>query len=472
MRKTATDLANEAQLKTIAIEAIDPHPKNPRLAMREDVIEGIRAQLNGQMTPEHALRVRPKADRFELISGHQRIEAARRAGLKQVPCWVRDMDDDEAYMSLLTDNAQGELSPLEIGVHAFRIGKGNKWGGPKGKEYAEQIGRTPDFISKVKSAAEVALSIKLPCGNLTERHRHLAAIHALPKSAWDSFVATLVGRDWSLKDTEAAVGRTRSYLDAPAVADMPDYLPVEPCAIAVGTGAKLPTDFKRLAGLAEKVRAELAEASNDLAAEWLAWLAERSGGDSWDVATVQAKRIELEDRAAALSNAKKRAKVEPPGLVLADPPWRYDFAETDRRQVENQYPTATTEEIVAMAPQTADDCVILLWATAPKLEDALAVMTGWGFAYKTHAVWDKEKIGMGYWFRGQHELLLVGTKGDAAPPPEAERTGSVFRESRAKHSTKPESVYAWIERAFPGLVKLEMFARKPRDGWQLMGNEA
>lgn len=42
------------------------------------------------------------------------------AGLDAVPCWVRHMDDDEAYMQLALGNVQGELSPLEIGMHALR----------------------------------------------------------------------------------------------------------------------------------------------------------------------------------------------------------------------------------------------------------------------------------------------------------------------------------------------------------------
>jgi len=74
--------------------------------------------------------------------------------------------------------------------------------------------------------------------------------------------------------------------------------------------------------------------------------------------------------------------------------------------------------------------VLYLWATAPKLLEAIEVMKAWNFSYKTHAIWDKEKIGMGYWFRGQHELLLVGTKGHFSPPAASLRIPSVIREAR------------------------------------------
>ena len=162
----------------------------------------------------------------------------------------------------------------------------------------------------------------------------------------------------------------------------------------------------------------------------------------------------------------------PFGLVLADPPWSYDFAQSDSREIENQYPTATVDEIISHKPDAADDCVLLMWATVAKLSEAFEVMDGWGFEYKTHAVWDKEKIGMGYWFRGQHELLLVGTKGQASPPDAEHRVSSVFREARGKHSAKPQCVYEWIEAAFPDRLKLEMYCRSPRAGWAVFGNEA
>lgn len=98
------------------------------------------------------------------------------------------------------------------------------------------------------------------------------------------------------------------------------------------------------------------------------------------------------------------------GLIYADPPWRYDQA-TPSRRIENHYPTMATEEICALPVPAAKDAVLYLWATTAKLEDAFAVMKAWGFAYKSSMVWDKMKEGMGYWFRGQHEFLLVGVRG-------------------------------------------------------------
>jgi N6-adenosine-specific RNA methylase IME4 len=158
-------------------------------------------------------------------------------------------------------------------------------------------------------------------------------------------------------------------------------------------------------------------------------------------------------------------------IIVADPPWEYAFSLSDSRAIENQYPTATVDTICAQTPDAASESVLFLWVTMPKLADGLHVLTAWGFTYKTGAVWDKEVLGMGYWFRGQHELILVGTKGDMAPPADFLRISSVIRAPRAEHSAKPEALFMYIERAYPGLSKLEMYSRTPRDGWAAWGNQ-
>jgi len=185
------------------------------------------------------------------------------------------------------------------------------------------------------------------------------------------------------------------------------------------------------------------------------------------------RELKREEHAKAAEAAKATPAPSggPYGLVLADPPWQYEHQKTGNREVENQYPTATLADICSHKPDIAADAVLFLWATAPKLLEALQAMEAWGFSYRTHAIWDKEQIGMGYWFRGQHELLLVGIHGRPAATPECSRVSSIFRERRTGHSVKPECVYAWIEEAFPAAGKLEMYSRKARKGWDAWGNE-
>jgi len=163
-------------------------------------------------------------------------------------------------------------------------------------------------------------------------------------------------------------------------------------------------------------------------------------------------------------------------LIYADPPWRYDFSKDNADKIENHYPTMTVNDICSVWSTydigcVAPNAVLYLWATAPKLLEALKVMEAWGFTYKTHAMWDKTWIGMGYWFRGQHELLLVGVKGKFSPPIPTLRESSVFREKKGKHSAKPSYFRDLITRQHSDAKKIELFARESFSGWDAWGNE-
>lgn len=160
-------------------------------------------------------------------------------------------------------------------------------------------------------------------------------------------------------------------------------------------------------------------------------------------------------------------------VIYADPPWKYEFSETTSRKIENQYPTMPLEAIINLPVPNiaANDCVLFLWVTSPKLTEGLAVLEAWGFEYKTCAVWDKQKIGMGYYFRQQHELLLVGKKGNPPVPEPSNRVSSIITRPREKHSKKPDRVYEIIEGMYPAAKKIELFSRSPREGWDSYGNQ-
>ena len=164
-------------------------------------------------------------------------------------------------------------------------------------------------------------------------------------------------------------------------------------------------------------------------------------------------------------------------VIYSDPPWKYDFSETTSREIEQHYPTMELKELKKYKTKFNDNSLIFMWATAPKLREALELLEAWDFDYKTHAIWDKEKIGMGYWFRGQHELLMVGVKGEFSPPKEKERVSSVFRIPRTKHSKKPDEIMKLITEWYPKHEKMEMFRRGKlteymiKNNWKAWGNE-
>jgi N6-adenosine-specific RNA methylase IME4 len=118
----------------------------------------------------------------------------------------------------------------------------------------------------------------------------------------------------------------------------------------------------------------------------------------------------------------------------------------------------------------------LLWATMPKLLAAFEVIAAWGFTYKTCGfVWVKQTAGgdglhtgMGYWTRSNSEVCLLATKGK--PVRIAEDVHQVVLAPVGAHSAKPEEVRHRIERLVAGPY-LELFGRKPVEGWTVWGNE-
>ena len=162
-------------------------------------------------------------------------------------------------------------------------------------------------------------------------------------------------------------------------------------------------------------------------------------------------------------------------IILADPPWRYEhqlFSGT-WKDIEDHYPTLTLEEICALpvAEIASENALLFLWVPAPKLAESFKVIEAWGFDYRTGLVWVKPSIGMGNYVRQKHEHLLIARRGEIPMPAPADRPVSVFEAPRREHSRKPDEAYEMIERMYPELPKIELFARNTRPGWDAWGNE-
>jgi N6-adenosine-specific RNA methylase IME4 len=150
----------------------------------------------------------------------------------------------------------------------------------------------------------------------------------------------------------------------------------------------------------------------------------------------QARRAAREAALASRQCALPQAKF---GVIVADPGWRFQpySRETGMdRAADNHYATSPLAAIKALDVRSiaADDCVLFLWATVPMLPQALETMRAWGFTYKSHFVWVKDKLGTGFWNRNRHELLLIGTRGKIPAPAPGTQWGSVIESKRRAHS--------------------------------------
>ena len=161
-------------------------------------------------------------------------------------------------------------------------------------------------------------------------------------------------------------------------------------------------------------------------------------------------------------------------VIYADPPW--NIQQVGDRGAIHKYDLMTTQQIKDMAPAIktlgADNSILLLWITNNALPAGLEVMEAWGYRYVTNAAWDKYYLGLGRYFRGSHELLLLGVRGKA-PAFKFKSQRSVLQFPRMGHSVKPDEMYPLIERVLDGPY-LELFARhrpNSRSDWAIWGNE-
>lgn len=165
-------------------------------------------------------------------------------------------------------------------------------------------------------------------------------------------------------------------------------------------------------------------------------------------------------------------------VIYADPPWSYSDKGCSGNAAQH-YPLMKDEDLYALPVQdlAADDCVLFMWATYPKLREALRVIESWGFSYKSIGFqWVKQNrsgegyfFGLGRWTRGNTEPCLIATKGK--PKRINPGVGQLVFSPLRKHSQKPDEVRDRIVDLVGDIPRIELFAREAAPGWDCWGNE-
>jgi N6-adenosine-specific RNA methylase IME4 len=177
--------------------------------------------------------------------------------------------------------------------------------------------------------------------------------------------------------------------------------------------------------------------------------------------------------------------------ICADPPWPYDApravvgnggrgsqggraAEIIQASVDDHYPTMTLAELKALNVPSDTNAHLYLWTTNAFMVEAHDLARAWGFKPKTIITWVKVKadgtpsMKTGYYYRGATEHMLFCVKGSMRLTGHAAPT--CIMSPRLGHSVKPDCSYTLIEAHSPG-PRLEIFARRHREGWDRFGNE-
>ena len=165
----------------------------------------------------------------------------------------------------------------------------------------------------------------------------------------------------------------------------------------------------------------------------------------------------------------------PFGCVLADPPWAfrtYNKKNVAPARGRQPYSVMTLDDIKALPVEQvcARDCLLFMWTVSHLQREAFDVAASWGFRPVSVAfVWDKGRMGMGYWTRQEVEICHLFKRGK--PRRLSRGVRSLIKAPRREHSRKPDEQYDRIERLVDGPY-LELFARQAWPGWSSWGKEA
>jgi N6-adenosine-specific RNA methylase IME4 len=389
-------------------------PPNRLRGLRPEKVAEIAESISNQGLLQPIVVRRP-SDGLMLVAGWHRLEATKLLGHKNIRASVRDINADEARLIEIDENlARADLSPAE---RALNIGAR--------KVLYERL------HPETKHGA-------------TGRSGYKEKIPTLGSFAETTAKATRQSR------TKVARDATR----AKHIVVLPDI---------VGTSLDQGDELDALAKLPEDEQRRLA--------------ARAKAGEKVQV-KIAVRKMQRDRRvqelATATENASRQLGTALYTVIYADCPWKYDNVPMGdvARAIEEHYPTMELEDICKLPTPAARDCCLFLWATIPLLEKAFTVMNAWGFRYRSAIAWKKDKTGIGYWTRSQLEILLIGTRGDIPTPAPGDQLPAIIEAPRGRHSEKPEVFAQHIERLFPNVPKLEMFARKARPGWDAWGNEA
>lgn len=179
-------------------------------------------------------------------------------------------------------------------------------------------------------------------------------------------------------------------------------------------------------------------------------------------------------------------------IIYADPAWSYrdytsrEVAERNlnnnsKKSVVMKYDVMKTQDLCDLPIKDicAEDCILFMWVTMPKLNECFDLMKSWGFKYSTCGfTWIKKNKkntstnfwGMGRWTRSNAELCLIGIKGK--PQRVSKSIHSVIETPIEEHSKKPDCVRDKIVELCGDIPRIELFARQSAEGWDCWGNEA
>lgn len=347
-----------------------------------------------------------------LITGAHRLAAAKLLGWTEIEATVSELEGIRAELAEIDENLmRHELHYIDRGQAFERRDELLTKAGLRAKAGDNQHTRGSEIISPPKTTASIAKDIGVTARTVQQEKQ--------------------IARD-ILPEAQEAI----------KAADLPK------------------TDALKIARMEPREQMKVAERLSE-------------GAKSYADAVREIKRDEVVERLNDVSAREVKRLEGKYDVIVIDPPWPMQKIERDvaPNQVAFEYPTMTEEELNELHMPAADSCHLWLWTTHKFLPMAFRLLDRWGFKYVCEFVWHKPGGFQPYNLpQFNCEFALYARKGT----PEFIDTkafNTCFTAPRGAHSAKPEEFYDMVRRVTAG-ARVDMFNRRPIDGFDVWGNEA
>lgn len=196
-------LSADGELTELAIGSLKPGVYQPRKDMAPDALEELAASIQSQGIIQPIV-VRPLSqDHYEIIAGERRWRAARQAGLKQVPCLVKKVEDRAAIAMALIENIQREdLNVIEEAQALERLQNEFELTHQK---VAEVIGKSRTTVSNLLRLNQLAAPVKELVVTKQLEMGHARALLALEGEQQVEAANTAARKQLTVRQTEQLV---------------------------------------------------------------------------------------------------------------------------------------------------------------------------------------------------------------------------------------------------------------------------
>jgi ParB family chromosome partitioning protein len=190
----------------VPVAAITPNPMQPRAALDPDALAELAASVREHGLIQPLVVTHQGPERYQLIAGERRWQAARLAGLATVPVIVKEASPQQMLELALVENIQrADLNPLEEAsayqqlVEEFGLTQ---------EQVAERVGKSRSAVANTLRLLRLPAEVKQALADNTIHEGHARALLGLSTAeAQVAALKTVVGRDLSVRQTEELVRR-------------------------------------------------------------------------------------------------------------------------------------------------------------------------------------------------------------------------------------------------------------------------